>query len=179
MGADRLGAKGPTCGTELHIRTGAGKRERLRTTRGVVGHGHGACQRAFGLGLEGHGDRATGPWIHSRAASVRLSEWTGCSDAPNSQNPEAGVGQRRILSPAGRKDRLVRKSQAAVTFSPTSLTYPEAGVGQRRILSPAGRKDRLVRKSQAGWRERHGRRYAHARERSEERRVGKECRSRW
>src|ERR1039458_10631866 len=74
MGADRLGAKGPTCGTELHIRTGAGKRERLRTTRGVVGHGHGACQRAFGLGLEGHGDRATGPWIHSRAASVRLRD---------------------------------------------------------------------------------------------------------
>src|ERR1022692_5246094 len=128
MGADRLGAKGPTCGTELHIRTGAGKRERLRTTRGVVGHGHGACQRAFGLGLEGHGDRATGPWIHSRAASVRLSEWTGRSDAPDGQNAKASVRQRHILSRAGRKDRLVRKSHA-------------------------------------GGRERHGRRYAHARER--------------
>src|ERR1039457_7066098 len=112
MGADRLGAKGPTCGTELHIRTGAGKRERLRTTRGVVGHGHGAYQRAFGLGLEGHADRAEGCWIQSGAASIRLSEWSGCSDTPNSQNPEAVVVQRHILSRAGRKDRLVRKSQA-------------------------------------------------------------------
>src|ERR1035438_6271080 len=94
MGADRLGAKGPTCGTELHIRTGAGKRERLRTTRGVVGHGDRAFQRALGLGLEGYADRAGGRWIQSRAASIRLSEWTGCSDAPNSQNPRSE--ERRV-----------------------------------------------------------------------------------
>ena len=113
FGVNRLVAEVHARGGQLYVGAGAFQCHLLRTALSVVGDGNKTRHRAYGRGLEGDPDGATGARVHRRAAGVGLGKWSGRSNAPDGQDSSTGVGERHRFGRAGGEDHLGWERQTA------------------------------------------------------------------